>query len=180
LFLALCMLALVGPSVNAETALATPDPRTPPAGGALQWRFSQDPANPEFTAQASIEMPVRYGESVTLFIDCQKDFVGAMIGYSGNSVNLPEPNRSMVARYMRGLFVEAPTLLVMRGTYTLGRISWSAGEGGSGKVSATQMLWLLRADKVRLTGGKQVIDFPMNSAPQALAGVIRQCRMKLS
>lgn len=163
------------PKMSSTTRMA-PAEKT---AGTSRWKFSQDPANPEYTAQASIEVPVRYGETVTLFIDCQKDVVSAMIGYSGNSVNLPEPKRSMVNKYMRDLFVQSPTLVVMSGASTLGRISWSPDEGGYGRVGPNQMRWLLKADQIRLMGGRQTIDFPMNAAPQALAGVIRQCRMKM-
>ncbi len=147
------------------------------AKGSASWQFSQDPANPDYTAQASVEVPVRYGETVTLFIDCQKDVIGAMVGYSGNSVNLPEPRRTMVNQYMRDIFIESPALVLMQGATTLGRINWHADNGGNGKIGAVQMRWLLKADKARLAGGKQSIDFPMNGAPQALAGVMRQCRM---
>ncbi|HEX5378779.1 MAG TPA: hypothetical protein VFW47_09400 [Phenylobacterium sp.] len=153
-------------------APASPAPQTQ-----IPWVSNQGGNPPVMSAEAKTF--VKYGASVTLFIDCIDGVVGVSAGYFDDATTMPEPRRTAVSNYMRALYIRLPTLVVIEGQQMTTVISWDSAEGGFGKVSPSTMSKLLSAESLELRGGREVIKFSTSNIRAATNGVIRQCRMRL-
>lgn len=126
---------------------------------------------------AQVVAPLRHGESVTLIMSCYENRPSVQVGYSDNHTHLPEPRRKMVYDYMRGIYVDEPVLIFMKGSKALGRLAWSSYDGGYGKVGRSQLGWFYSADRIILSGGKQRIDFGVQNIKAAVAGIRPRCNL---
>ena len=147
--------------------------------GTTGWSFSIDPGNAENTASASATAVMKYGVKVTLFIDCSVSTIQMTLGYESNEYTLPEPRRSIVNGYSRGLMADPPVLHIITGGRETGTISWDIYEGGFARITPARMRLLLAADQLRVTGGTEPIPFPTKNFGEAIAGVMRQCRFRM-
>ena len=143
---------------------------TPAPGG---WKYVDD----QVGVSAEAVTPVKYGESISLHLDCYEGEPRVQLGYSGNHVKLPDPKRSMVYAYMRSIFVDEPVLSFVSGGKVLGRVAWSPYDGGTGKLGRAQMSALYAADKIMLSGGKAKFEFSVLNLKAVVDAIRPRCKL---